>query len=170
MRRSLVKHVLFVVGAVLLLGKCGLLSLDDKSNEVRDLIQRNMENWEEEGIESYRFGYNKTVGGVEQDSVRVTVLEEQIDSVSVGGEAIDDPAPDSFLTVDRLYDEIVTNFERDDRGRFRVQFNEEFSYPERYRMAPGDQTRGRGVVVTSFTVLNDSNSNVQNRRFARTDP
>jgi len=152
----------------LLLGSCDLLSLDENSGQLRKLIQSNEEAWEEANVESYRFVYNKTLGSTEQDSIRVTVLDGKIDSVSMDGMSVDDP--DSFLTIDRLYDEINNNFERDDRGRFQVQFNEEYSYPKRYRMAPGDQTRGRGVVVTDFTVFNESNSNVQNRRFARTDP
>lgn len=140
----------FVFGA---LGGCGLFSLDKNSESVRDLIERNRDNWEEGGFEFYRFTYNKTLGDTEQDSIRVTVREGEIDSVSVGGMAVDDP--DAYLTVDRLYDEIVTNFEREDRGQFRVQFNEEFSYPERYRMGPGEETRGRGVVVTSFSPLTE---------------
>lgn len=138
----------------LLLGGCGLLSLDENSGQLRDLIQSNMESWEESGTESYRFAYNKTVGSTEQDSVQVTVLGGRIDTVTVDGTGVENP--DSYLTIDRLYDEIIKNFERDDRGRFRVQFNEELSYPERYRMAPGEQTQGRGVVVTSFTVLTAS--------------
>lgn len=166
MSRSLVGRVLVVVGAVLLLSKCGLFSLDEKSNDVRELIQRNMENWEEENIEAYRFTYNKTIGGTEQDSVQVTVLGGQIDSVSVGEEGIENPDSDAFLTVDRLFDEIIKNFERDDRGQFRVQFDEELSYPKRYRMAPGEETKGRGVVVTSFTPLEEPNSNAGPQRVA----
>lgn len=133
------------------LGGCDLFSLDENSESVRDLIERNREIWEEGDFESYRFKYNKTLGDTEQDSIRVIVRGGQIDSVSVGGMAVDNPG--TYLTVDRLYDEIVTNFERGDRGQFRVQFNEEFSYPERYRMEPGEETRGRGVVVTNFTSL-----------------
>jgi hypothetical protein len=153
-----------MVGGAVLLGGCGFLSLDEKSGSLRDLIQRNKANWRKAGIESYRFTYNKTVGSTEQDSVQVTVLEGNIDSVSMNGTTVDDP--DSFLTVDRLYDEIEKNFERDDRGQFRVQFDEEFSYPERYRMAPGDETLGRGVVVTNFTLLGGAASNAKRRKVA----
>lgn len=144
-----------VLGMLVLLGGfwggCGLFSLDENSESVRDLIERNRENWEEEGIESYRLTYNRTVGRVEQDSVRVTVRGGEIDSVSVEGGGVDDP--DAYLTVDRLYEEIVANFEREDRGGFQVQFNEEVSYPERYRMEAGEETIGRGVVVTNFSRL-----------------
>ena len=80
-----------------------------------------------------------------------TVREGKIDSVSVKGGGFDNP--EAYLTVDRLCEEIVANFEREDRGDFRVQFNEEFSYPERYRMEAGQKTRGRSVVVTSFSRL-----------------
>jgi hypothetical protein len=140
----------FVIGV---LGGCGLLSLDENSEDVRDLIERNRETWEEENYTSYQFTYNKTLGATEQDSIRVIVRGEQIDSVLVEGQVVDDPG--AYLTVDRLYDEIETNFEREDRGQFRVQFNEEFSYPERYRMGAGEETRGRGVVVISFSLLTD---------------
>jgi hypothetical protein len=144
---------LLTVGVIALsiggLGGCGFLSLDENSESVRDLIEQNRDAWEEGGITSYQFTYNKTLGDTEQDSIRVIVRGGQIDSVSVGGQAVDDPG--AYLTVDRLYDEIVTNFEREDRGQFRVQFNEEFAYPERYRMGAGEETRGRGVVVTSFS-------------------
>lgn len=138
----------FIIGVF---SGCGLLSLDENSESVRNLIEQNRESWEEGGIDSYRFSYNKTVGGIEQDSVRVTVRTGQIDSVTVAGEPVGNP--DAYLTVNRLFEEIVTNFEREDRGRFQVEFNEEFSYPKRYRMEPGDTTRGRGVVVTSFSLL-----------------
>lgn len=149
--RSVRRSLPFVIGVALLVGGCGLFSLDEDSGQLRELIQSNREAWEEANIESYRFMYNKAVGGTEQDSVQVTVLGGQIDSVSVGEEGSEDP--DSFLTIDRLYDEITNNFERDDRGRFQVNFNEEFSYPERYRMAPGEETRGRGVIVVNFAPL-----------------
>ena len=135
------------------LGGCGFLSLDENSESVRDLIQQNRDAWEEGDITSYQFTYNKTLGDTERDSIRVIVRGGQIDSVSVGGQAVDDLG--AYLTVDRLYDEIVTNFEQEDRGQFRVQFNDEFAYPERYRMEPGEETRGRGVVVTSFSVMSD---------------
>lgn len=137
--------------AGILVSGCGLFSLDEKSDRVRDLIRENRRNWEASGVESYQFRYNKTIGTMEQDSIRVTVLNGEVDSVSMGGAGIE--APDSFLTIDRLYDEMIRNFERDDRGRFRVQFNEEFSYPKRYRMGAGEETRGRGVVVVNFAPL-----------------
>lgn len=161
MRHRQARHFLLIFGVavVLLLSGCGLLSLDENSGQLRELIQRNKENWEKGDIESYRFAYNKTIGATERDSVRVTVLEGQIDTVSVDGAAVENLG--SYLTINRLYDEIIRNFERDDRGQFRIQFNEEFSYPERYRMAAGEQTRGRGVVVTSFTVLDGPDTNAR---------
>lgn len=159
MRHRQAQHFLLILGAVaLLLGGCGL-SLDENSGQLRELIQRNKENWEKGDIESYRFVYNKTIGATERDSVQVTVLKGQIDTVSVDGAAVENP--DSYLTINRLYDEIIRNFERDDRGRFRVQFNEEFAYPKRYRMAAGEQTQGRGVVVTNFIVLDAPDPNAR---------
>lgn len=146
---------LMTLGVSLLLigvwGGCGLFSLDDNSENVRDLIEQNRETWEEESYMAYQFTYNETFGDTEQDDICVTVRGGQIDSVSVKGRAVDDPG--EYLTVDRLYDEIVANFEREDRGQFRVQFDEERSYPERYRMGAGEETRGRGVVVTGFSLL-----------------
>lgn len=133
---------------------CGILSLDDRSDEIRDLIERNHESWDESDVENYSFSYDKRVGDSETNDVDVTVIQGEIDSVSVAGVAVD--STEGFLTVDRLYDELVRNFERDDRGRFRVDFNEEFSYPRRYRMLPGEATEGRGVVVQEFGVLGDN--------------
>lgn len=153
-RRIIQLLTLGMVGLVVgMLSGCGFLSLDENSEGVRDLIERNRESWEEGDYDSYRFAYNRTLGSAEEDSIQVIVREGQIDSVSAGGTAVD--TPDAYLTVDRLFDEIITNFEREDRGQFRVQFNEEFSYPKRYRMAPGEETRGRGVVVISFSLLTD---------------
>ena len=151
----LVVRAVLAFGAILLFGRCGLLSLDENSEQVGDLIEKNMEEWEQSGIESYRFTYNKSVGGVEKNNVFVVVREGQIDSVSVDGEGGSGAGSGSFLTIDRLYDEIVRSFERSDRGKFQVEFDKEFSYPERYRVGPGEQTEGRGVVVTSFSVTND---------------
>ncbi len=79
-------------------------------------------------------------------------MEGGIDSVSIGGRGVDNS--EEFLTVDRLYNEIVRNFERADRGDFEVQFDEERFYPEWHRMFTGEKTVGRGVVVTKFQVKN----------------
>jgi hypothetical protein len=133
---------------------CGLFSLDKTSDEVGDLIERNKKNWNDKEIESYKFTYNKTVGEVEQENIEVFVLNGVIDSVAVAGQEAE--SPDDFLTVDGLYEEIERNFNRDDRGNFRVRFNEEFSYPERYQMEPGEGVRGRGVVVTTFETNEES--------------
>ena len=131
-------------------GGCGLLSLDEQSGNLKELIDRNRSEWEESDVQNYNFEYNKTVGEVEYTGINVHVRQGHIDSTFV----VDGTrAPDRFLTVDDLYDEIVRNFEREDRGNLQVSFNEEFSYPSRYRMLPGTSTEGRGVVVTTFDLI-----------------
>lgn len=135
----------------LVFGGCGLLSLDQDSGALNELIQRNRMNWEEQRPDQYRYVYNRTEGQEEIEDVQVTVTGTEIDSVVVGG--VRQSQTDGFLTIDILYDEIERNFDRDDRGGFQVQFNEELSYPERYRMEPGESTEGRGVVVSDFQVL-----------------
>lgn len=137
-------------GLFVLLSGCGLFSLD-KSSDLEELIKRNQQNWEEKEVESYQFTYDKRIGDREIEDVQVTVRGGQIDTATIaeeGEETIGDT-----LTVDRLYEEIISAFEQDDRGNLNVQFNEEYSYPKRYRMEPGEETEGRGVVVTNFEVI-----------------
>jgi len=148
--RTLRFSLVLVIAALTITG-CGLLSLDDDSGALNDLIQRNRMSWEEEGPDQYRYVYNRTEGQEEIEDVQVTVTGGQIDSVLVGG--VRQSQPGEFLTVDGLFDEIERNFSREDRGGFQVQFNEGVSYPERYRMEPGESTAGRGVVVTDFETL-----------------
>ena len=130
---------------------CDILSLEDRPTKIRDLIEQNLENWNENDIQSYRFDYNKTVGDTEINDVQVTLQEGRIDTVLVEGEGVENP--DDFLTIDRLYDEIIENFEREDRGDFQVSFDQQLSYPTLYRMLPGQATEGRSVEVTDFELL-----------------
>lgn len=148
-----VLHALALALCASLFFGCGLLSLDEKKGGLRNLIERNKSNWKKRNIKNYSLLYDKKVGGSETNDVYVLVVQEEIDSVSVGGAAAE--SFEGFLTVDRLYAEIEKNFERDDRGTFQVNFNEEFSYPLRYRMLPGETTEGRGVVVENFEVISD---------------
>lgn len=152
MKLQILPTLALALCASLLFG-CGLFSLDEKSGGLRKLIDRNKKNWKNKNIKNYSFSYNKNIGNSETNDVYVLVIQEEIDSVSVGGSAAE--SFEGFLTVDRLYAEIEKNFERDDRGTFQVNFNEEFSYPLRYRMLPGETTEGRGVVVENFEVISD---------------
>ena len=140
-----------VWGLCLVLAGCDLLSLEDRPSEIRELINQNLAEWNENDVQSYQFTYNRTVGDTETNDVWVLLQGGRIDTASVEGEGVDNP--DDFLTIDRLYDEIIENFERDDRGNFQVNFDQELSYPQRYRMLPGESTEGRGVVVTEFELL-----------------
>ena len=140
-----------VWGLCLVLAGCDLLSLEDRPSEIRELINQNLAEWNENDVQSYQFTYNRTVGDTETNDVWVLLQGGRIDTASVEGEGVDNP--DDFLTIDRLYDEIIENFERDDRGNFQVNFDQELSYPQRYRMLPGKSTEGRGVVVTEFELL-----------------
>lgn len=137
-----------VIFVLLLLPACGLLSLDNESEDLRDLIDSNRATWIETGIEDYRITYNRTQGQTEWEEVAVTVSAGAIDSVTVQGVLQDDP--DRFLTVDEMFVVVTEALERDDRGGFQVAFNQELGFLERYRVGPGASTPGEGLVVTAF--------------------
>lgn len=149
-RTHVIDFVLILLGLTFVTTGCGLLSLD-KSSGLEQLIQRNRANWDERGIQNYQFTYDHRIGNEETEEINVVVSGGQIDSVSVAGERVENDG--TFLTIDRLYEHIVRDFERDDRGSLQVRFNEEYSYPERYRMIAGSETMGRGVVVSQFQIL-----------------
>lgn len=137
--------------ALILLSACGLLSLDNDSEDLRDLIASSRATWTEAGIQNYRVTYNRTQGQTEREDVAVTVSAGAIDSVTVQGVLQD--SPDRFLTVDEMFVVVTQAFERDDRGGFQVAFNQELGFLERYRVGPGESTPGEGLVVTAFDSL-----------------
>ena len=137
-----------VIFVLLLLPACGLLSLDNESEDLRDLIASNRATWVETGIEDYRITYNRTQGQTEWEEVAVTVSAGAIDSVTVQGALQDEP--DRFLTVDEMFAVVTEVLERDDRGGFQISFNQELGFLERYRVAPGESTTGEGLIVTAF--------------------
>ena len=137
-----------VIFVLLLLPACGLLSLDNESEDLRDLIASNRATWVETGIEDYRITYNRTQGQTEWEEVAVTVSAGAIDSVTVQGALQNEP--DRFLTVDEMFVVVTEALERDDRGGFQISFNQELGFLERYRVAPGESTPGEGLIVTAF--------------------
>lgn len=145
--RSVCQRAAVILG-LLLLSACGLLSLDNESEDLRDLIATNRATWIESGIEDYRITYNRTQGQTEWEEVAVTVSAGAIDSVTVQGVLQD--SPDRFLTVDEMFVVVTEALERDDRGGFQVSFNQELGFLERYRVGPGASTPGEGLVVTAF--------------------
>ncbi len=147
-------YLILIVSLTIGLSGCGLFSLDRDDTDLAQLIDQKRTAWQEQGLENYTFTYNRTVGSTEISDVQVVVQGGTIDSVTVGGES-QEPSSE-FLTIDRLYQEVEQNFNREDRGGFQISFNNELNYPERYRMGPGNSTEGRGVVVTNFQSLAES--------------
>mgnify|MGYP006291488527 CR=1 FL=1 len=147
-------YALLIAGLAIGLGGCGLFSLDRDDTNLAQLIDQKRAAWQEQGLDNYTFTYDRTVGSTEVSDVQVFVRGGAIDSVTVGGES-QEPSSE-FLTIDRLYDEVDQNYNREDRGGFQISFNNEFNYPERYSMGAGSSTEGRGVVVTNFQSLAES--------------
>ena len=146
--RYLTLVILF--GVAFSLTGCGVLSLDDNPDRIQNLIEENKEKWEQSGIKRYSFTYDRTAGGQVMEDVYVEVVSSEIDSVSVSG--VERENISQFLTVDDIYDVITDAFERDDRGGFQVEFNEEIGYPLRYRVGAGNSTPGEGIIVNNFNV------------------
>jgi hypothetical protein len=147
---SFASQLLMIVLAIGLSG-CWLFSLDQNDTDLAQLIEQKRSAWQEQGLDNYAFTYNRTIGSTEIKGVQVFVRGGAIDSVTVGGESQE--LSNEFPTIDRLYDEVERNSNRQDRGGFQISFNNEFNYSERYRMEPRISTVGRSVVVSDFQTL-----------------
>lgn len=108
---------------------CDFSEQDEIQDRMRERVENRRQQWESQGIETYRLIYSQQVGDVLVDTVRVVVTGGTVDSSST---SVDVSEAELLVgTVDSFFDLIEARI-GEEESQFDVQFNQERGYPTRY--------------------------------------
>jgi hypothetical protein len=108
---------------------CDFSQQDEIQDRMRERVENRRQQWQSQGIETYRLIYSQQVGNVLVDTVRVVVTGGTVDSSST---SVDVSEAELLVgTVDSFFDLIEARI-GEEESQFDVQFNQERGYPTRY--------------------------------------
>lgn len=139
-----------VVVLLLSISGCDFSEQDEIQDRMRDRVESRRQQWESQGIETYRLIYSQQVGDVLVDTVRVVVSGGTVDSST---SSVDGSETELLVgTVDSFFDLVEARI-GEEESQFDVQFNQERGYPTRYT---ADFRDGRASQTVSTIRLEDS--------------
>jgi hypothetical protein len=131
---------------------CGLL-YPDRTQERRDFLERNRANWIEHGISSYTFIHTEMGTSIRAEAGPVHVVV--VDGVIVEVEPITEtdviPAPESYYTMDGLFDRISLALDRGVR-QYQVFFHPVLGYPEFINIDEGGTHGAFTIFIEEFEI------------------
>ena len=113
-----------------LFAPCLLLGCSNLFGPTRGEFEENLAIWEEAGIGTYRYMYQRLCFCVNTDAVTIEVRDGSITSVTLveTGEPAEAVYLDTYLTIDEIFEEIQDAIERD-AHELSVTYHETFGYP-----------------------------------------
>jgi hypothetical protein len=134
---------------------CGLL-YPDRTQERRDVLEHYRAIWAEHGIESYQFVHTEMGNSsrAEAGPVHVTVVDgviTEVEPLTVTGVT---PTPESFYTVDGLFDRIVQSLDRGP-NQFQVVYHPVMGYPELINIDEGGTHGAFTIWIEEFEITVD---------------
>ena len=118
-----------VVVLLFTMSGCDFSEQDEIQDRMRERVENRRQQWESQGIETYRLIYSQQVGDVLVDTVSVVVTGGTVDSSSI---SVDVSEAELLVgTVDSFFDLIEARI-GEEESQFDVQFNQERGYPTRY--------------------------------------
>jgi hypothetical protein len=134
---------------------CGLL-YPDRTQERRDVLEHYRAIWVEHGIGSYQFVHTEMGNSIRAEAgpVHVTVVDDVIVEVEPLTATGITPTPESYYTVDGLFDRIAQVLDRGP-NQFQVIYHPVMGYPELINIDEGGMHGSFTIWIEEFEITVD---------------